>query len=1173
MIARFGSPGRFLAIVELQMKHLVLLASLFSLLLFCRISFAQTAGTGAISGVITDASGAVVPGATVTVTNAATGDTRTVKSTPEGNYSATLLPPGTYSVTVSKEGFKESKHTGIVVSVTETQALTIKLEVGSTSQTVEVSASASILQTESPSLGRVTNGEMVETLPLVTRNFSQIIGLSPGVNAEITNAAQLGRGGAQQTLSASGSSEMDNNFQMNGVGVNDVQESGVFSGGIPVPNPDSIQEFKVQTAAYDASYGRNGGANVNVVTKGGANDFHGSLFEFFRNTALNANDFFRNELGQPRAVLRQNQFGFTFGGPVKKNKLTFFTSFQGTRQANGIAPTCSTVFEEPLLTDTNRTAAGLGALFAGQSGFAGTGGGANVVQANGSNISPQAIAFLNLKLPNGQFLVPNPQARNPGSTNPATAGISAISDPCPFNELEYMVNADWNQSSKSKWEERFFLVNSQSTFTLNTPNSGGPPLLGFATQNPNHFRNLQLSNEYVLTSNLLNQLLLGYNRVWSPTLQSTPFAWSDIGVIAPSGPFNFENSVPQLNIGGAFTAGGNGQLVYDIQNSYSLQDNLSWVKGRHTIRFGGGLEQDQIIYDKYKFYGGLIFVSFPDFLLGEAGGSGPGKNGTPFSNVLETIEIPGVLDRHLRIWNGNLYVQDDMKVTSRLTLNAGLRYERLGDMNELFGRNANFNIYAANPNPPAAGTLQGWEVAGNYPGTPPAGVVVNSGSNLAFLGQGQNTFNPRFGFAWQLPKSNRLVLRGGFGVYHQAISGQPTVQLLTDLPWAELRIQALSPTPTFANPFPGGASTYPSFAHAFYSPATLLSPTAFNPDMRPPTIYHYSMNVQMEIAPNFLWEVGYVGTRGVHLLDIIRTNQAESASAANPIRGITTNTLANIPQRLPVEGFSPASFTQIAPVALSWYNALETSLTKRFSHGLQFLASYTWSRDLATDFNSNSGGNGGTQYGDQHNIAHDYGPDSFVRPQRFVFSGVWQIPTPQRWNSMLKYSLGGWRMSGVLTLQDGQRLGVTNVNATNAFGITTTDFAELSPNCTLSQVNSSGAVEDNLRHFINQSCFGNKNAPLPIVGSDGIATGFGNTGPGIIHGPAQENTDMALAKIIPVKWPNEAAGVEFRVEGFNLFNTPQFSNPVNAVNNATFGQILGTAVAPRIFQFALKLSF
>src|SRR5262249_29282405 len=399
---------------ERMKSRMLILVSL--LLIFPALALAQTASTGALIGVVTDSAGAVVVDAQVKVTNEATKETRTAASQSNGSYAFPLLPPGEYRVEFSKTGFKSAVKKGMQINVTETARFDVRLETGGVQEQVTITSDAALLQTESAALGRVTNQQLVSNLPLVTRNYTQIVTLSPGISAPVTNAGALGRGSgglSQGNFRANGTSGADNNFQMNGVQINDLQASGTFSGGVAIPNPDAIQEFKVQTGLYDASYGRNAGANVNVVTRSGGNEFHGNVFEFFRNDALNANDFFRNKAGQPKGVLKQNQFGFTFGGPILKDKLLFFVSYQGMRQINGVGGGGASNFFSPPFTN-DRSRAALGALFGGQ---AGAFGGVRVAP-DGSNISSQALALLNLKLPNGQFAIPTPQSVNPAQPFP-----------------------------------------------------------------------------------------------------------------------------------------------------------------------------------------------------------------------------------------------------------------------------------------------------------------------------------------------------------------------------------------------------------------------------------------------------------------------------------------------------------------------------------------------------------------------------------------------------------------------------------------------------------------------------------------------------------------------------------------------------------------------------------
>ncbi|MGH9854581.1 MAG: carboxypeptidase regulatory-like domain-containing protein, partial [Blastocatellia bacterium] len=430
------------------MKSISRILRLVCLLLsFPALALAQTANTGALTGVVTDSAGAVVVDAQVKVSNEATGETRTMSSQSNGSYAFPLLLPGAYRLEISKTGFKAAVKTELQVNVTETARFNVQLEPGGVQEQVVIAADAQLLQTESSALGRVTDRTLVSNLPLVTRNYTQIVALSPGIAAGVTNAAELGRGlGGESggSFRANGGFGRDNNFQMNGVQINDLQASGFFSGGVAVPNPDTIQEFKVQTGLYDATYGRNSGANVNVVTRSGGNQFHGTAFEFFRNNALNANEFFRNRSNQPRGVLKQNQFGFTLGGPIKKDKLLFFGSYQGMRQRNGVgAGGTSSYFSPPFTSDRSR--ATLGQMFAGRTGAAG----GVAVAADGSNISPQALALLNLKLANGDYVIPSPQQLDPTRAFDLR-GFSAFSIPAKFDEDQFLVNLDYVHTEKSK---------------------------------------------------------------------------------------------------------------------------------------------------------------------------------------------------------------------------------------------------------------------------------------------------------------------------------------------------------------------------------------------------------------------------------------------------------------------------------------------------------------------------------------------------------------------------------------------------------------------------------------------------------------------------------------------------------------------------------------------------
>jgi len=1125
---------------------------------FAPLCLGQSASTGALSGMVSDPTGAVVPGVRVKVINEATGETRTVTSDSDGKYVASLLPPGSYKIEAEGKGFKLGTRAGIGISVTETTSLDIQLEVGSPVESVTVNANAAVAQTESSTLGRVVDEKAVVNLPLVTRNYTQILGLSPGVTANVNNAAAIGRGsgGADSNFLATGTGtyvhgarSYDNNFQMNGVTISDLQGSGGSSGGFAIPNPDTLQGFKVQTALYDASFGRNAGANVNVTTKGGGNAFHGTVFEFFRNEALNANDFFFNRAGRKRGVLRQNQFGFTLGGPIVKDKLLFFTSYQGTRQTNGIVSGGSASVLSPPLTN-DRSAAALGTLFAGRTGS----NGGVAILANGSNINPVALRLLQAKNADGSFLLPTPQTiSSSGSFD--SRGSSVFSNPSRFNENQYMINLDFLHTDKSKFEGRYFSASSDQIQPLprNIP--------GFPLNTQQEYRNLTVAHTYLFSSNLFNEARFGYHRTDQGSDQGG-LNYADFGINAST------QVVLDLVITGSYDVGGGNDFLFS-QNNFTVQDTMTYIKGSHTLRFGGGINKGRINLPKAGATGRLTFNSFPDFLLGMSAA----QNGTAVSHIGQSFETIGIRERDLRATDGFVFFQDDFKLRSRVTLNLGVRYERISQFSEALGRGSNFRFDLANPNPPAGGSFAGFVLASNYSDTtPPAGVTILD-KDIVVDGNGQNTFGPRVGFAWQiLPNSTRLVLRGGYGIYYSRLSGQPLFQLVSLPPFSLIRQPsgAANPGATFANPFQLPLiqpDDFPIFVP--YSPTTRQSVRALAPDYRPSHTHQISLNMQSELFNNILLEVGYVGTRGKNLLRTRSLNQAKLASVANPIRGETTNTVANIPLRVPIQGFTPDGIRYIETSAESWYNGLEFSVTRRLSNGLQLQGSYTFSKILDSNGASDVNSNGiGVALGDQNIPLGGYGRASYDRTHRFVLSYIYEFPIAANKPGFIGKVLGGWSLSGVTTIQSGQALTITATNSNNIYGITT-NRVQLSGSCTYSQLQNAGAVNQRLTSanpYFKTSCFG----AFPVI--DG-GRGFGNSGVGIVNGPGQNNSDIAVIKRTPMNFLREGSNLEFRVEFFNAFNTTQFSNPVTNFSSAAFGTITSTAVSPRIVQMALKFNF
>jgi hypothetical protein len=562
------------------------------------------------------------------------------------------------------------------------------------------------------------------------------------------------------------------------------------------------------------------------------------------------------------------------------------------------------------------------------------------------------------------------------------------------------------------------------------------------------------------------------------------------------------------------------------------------------------------------------FLSWPDFLLGlNASNNGTGT----FSNVFASIDDYGLFDREYRIWEGSAFAQDDYKIGQRLTINIGLRYERLGQFGDNLGRNSSFDVSKANANPPPSGSVDGYIVASNFPGTPPAG-VTRANNSFANDGAGRNTLAPRIGFAWQiLPRTSHLVLRGGCGIYYSRPTGQAFFQSADGAPYSLVRLRtgSVNADATFQAPFVRPFPTPESFPlFPPYSPTSATTIVAVAPGFRPAMAQQLSLNVQGEPMEGWLLDVGYVGTRGTHLLRSRSLNQAQHASVENPIRGVTEDTVANIPLRVPVMGVPADSLYYVESEGNSWYNGLEVSLTKRLRHGLQFLASYTFSKALDTDgadINATSAGTALT-IGDQNSTRQRWGRASFDRTHRFVFGPIWALPGPS--DGFEHWFLAGWNLAAVVTIQSGSALTIADTNANNVFGISE-DRAELTPNCTTNQLVRGGPIQSKLNGYFNDSCL----TTPPIIGADGIGTAFGNSQTGIVDGPGQANLDLAVTKTVLLPWPREKSTVELRAEFYNAFNHPQFGNPDTNFTSPTFGVISSTAVNSRVVQLALRLNY
>ncbi len=916
--------------------------------------FAQTAGTGGISGTITDPTGAVVPQVSVSVTQIETGQSRFVATEGNGTYRVSLLPPGTYRIKFTATGFKALEVPSVTVSVTEVTIADETLQLGSQAEQVTVDAAVATLQTESSTVGAVIGAHDVSTLPLTNRNYTQILTLAAGVAGSVTNAAVLGRG--TQDISVNGGMYDQNNYQQDGIEINNygtgnATDNSSFYGGIAVPNPDSLEEFKVQTSLYDAGYGRNPGANVNVVTKSGANAFHGGVWEFLRNTDLNANDFFQNRNGLPRAPFLQNQFGGIMGGRIKKDKIFFFGSYQGTRQVNGLATQGHSTVDLPPLTN-DRSAATLGAKFCPQNNPTSKTFFAETVQVacDGSNINPVALAILNAKVAGGGYYIPTPQTILPNGI-----GFSSYSLPAHFTEDQVMFNTDFVITSKNTLSERFFFSRDDPTLTFSA--NGQTPGNAYSQFYGNE--NYLLRDTSILTNNLVNEARISLVRIPAHSHTGEALTSPQVGMTPIQTSFDY---LPVITVQGLFSAGGSSVDTYTQNtNQYQWSDQLSWTHGRHTIRTGFQAERVQWNWDYIgSARGSLTFESFADFLLGQSAQTNGSALG--IGNIYAaagSLYPPSGSIEGLRANTFSSFVQDDIKVNPRLTVNLGVRWEFHGLMSDKYGNQTNVweSLLLTQPVPPAGGSLVGYTVPSNFTGVVPNGVYQHDNTLQVPNGrQPVTNFGPRAGFAWQPLSSGHLVVRGGYGYFYDRISGNYFINgiVYISVPYiaGEGGTGVAEGQGTFQapfNPFNNFGWTNRTANFATNQSSNLIAGTV-QETMPTPLVQEYNLNLQYELPSRMLLEVGYTGSHGIHLQDKRQINQPNLASTANPVNGLTPNTTQNAVLRVPFVGFSPVGLQQVQDNADTRYNALTASLKKSLSHGVQFGAAYTFSKNTTDLF-------------------------------------------------------------------------------------------------------------------------------------------------------------------------------------------------------------------------------
>lgn len=1147
------------------------------------VSAQITSEKGAIRIALTDPQGASVAGAKVSVTSK-TGTAITKQSNPDGSVVFPLLDPGAYDVTVESPNFKRSVLSNVAVHVTEVTNLNIALELGTVSSEVVVSGeTAQTVNTSNATLGNVLTEKSVQDLPLSTRNFTFLLALNAGTSTPLPDATQAGRGEA--VINVAGQRGTANNLVINGTDSNEMLSNN-FS-DVPVPSPDSIEEFRVQTSLYDASQGKTSGGNVDVLTRGGTAAYHGEAYEFFRNDDMNSNLYFFNATSTPRPVLKQNQFGGNFGGPLPTfndnpvlKDTFFFGSYEGTRQINGVAGSAQADF--PVLP-AQRTEANIESAFG----------------LTPGSLNPVALAILNAPGHFGGFLIPS------GTGTPGSFGEATFSEPLLYNENQFNINFDKLIGSKNKISERFFYSNSNTNNPLGGEDSQSSVNNSFGAGDvtPNDNRLATIAWTSTISPNLINEARFGYNRI-TLAIKADPTA-----SLASVGMSRFNSAtIPEIpllitgDIGPEFGGASTNFDQQDVDNTFNFADTLAWTHGKHTVRMGVEYRRYQInLFNNFAENGFLFFNSFQDFLVGNFG------NG-------ETFVGSGITNRAFRGNDIGGYVQDDWKIFKRLTLNLGLRYDYMGPLSDTKDRIGNFDpslLDATTRENAGPGILNGFilPAGANFgsimgtPGVSPSTLLSNSPHNFA----------PRVSFAWDPKGDGKTSIRGGYGIYYIRTSGQTLLQLITSEPFFQLSANAFGPTApagvTLANPFPNlpTDNQFPIFSvpptftgfdangNATFN-GNVLALNPFDRNLVTPYTGNWNLSIQRELPFHFNVEIGYIGSTGVHLLDSLQRNQALLANAANPItvggaNGVpqtvlTTNSVNDVEARAGVLGFDAGGgLNEVTDLGHSSYNALVFTVNHRTGN-LFLQASYTFSKSMDNE----SGGfdqDLGSAPGNQLDIRSQRAVSDFNVPQRIVVAYEYGLPGFR--SGPVGYALGHWSVGGVTTFQSGLPANITcGICGGNLFGVSpTSTHPDLVGNFGSLMLSGSPEKFTGTTSVFNSSVLG---APASLAGGAQACnlnieggpgnqcftigpsggTLFGDLGRNVVHGPFDQNWDMYLSKKFPL---TERFSLTFRAEAFNVFNHPNFVLNNTAFGFPSFGIYSSTVGNPRILQLALKFDF
>src|SRR5579872_1584575 len=1195
---------------------------------------------GAIAGTVSDSTGAVIARGDVALVNNDTGFKKTTATKDDGSFFFPDLPIGTYTLTFNQVGFKKEVHDRVLVQANRTATVTVKLQPGGNDTTIEVTTTP-LLNSVDTTNGYVLNSQQIEETPLGTGSFTQLAVLSPGVNADFLAGTGTNAGLGNQSIWANGQRDTSNTFTINSVSVSNIfngKSSSQVTGNrnvlntgesflndgatiqtntsvydaigqsLPSPPPETIQELRVNTSMYDATQGATSGAHIDVSTRSGTNAMHGQVYGYRDFGGLDANNFFFNngENGAtapiPQLPVHRGIAGGTLGGPIKKDKLFYFASYQWTSDSDSLTGGFERFSVPSKLTD-DRSPATLLAL-------------AQALTPKGKTaptaIDPVAVALLQFKLPNGQLLIPSSQNPEPGAK--ATSDGVLVAPASTFFAHQANGNLDYIVNSK----DQIFLKTYFQVDPTTTPFTSGNNALGFPQQLLAQGDTASLQNVISVSPSVSWDQKIGFVREKAFSTAGQPLTPGAAGInlfgsqqfpgISIRAAGDQDPNAARL---GGFRVGPTSNFANTgvAQNQLELTSNLTWVKGRHTFQFGGNFDRSQLnVINLANQVGVVTFDTFQNFLTG-----------TIDSN--RSSLFTGATTRYYRASQAGMYASDKLRLTKTLNLTAGLRYDWDGPLSELNGNLINFNPTQYQFNA-ATDTIvnDGLSVAGNNPQFATPGT-----SNSTITGR-QWGISPRLGLAWSPSFVKNVVVRAGWGMYYDRgeffTEFSPTAGGGINGPFgATLQppavVQTSAPKGTaFANPFGTAAPPAGETPQAFANSLPNLVATAkgarpfefggYDPRNTLPYSENWNLDIQWQPINDWVITTAYIGNKGLHLVEPIPFNQAGIATQQNPINGqtlsygfnakgvsaenISTFDGGNTDLRVPFVGFSPNSVLYQTN-GISTYNAAQLQVTKRFSHGFMVNTSYTWSRTLDEGSALGLFFNGNNAF----DLRQNYGSSDFDRTHVLSINYIYQIPRIASFHGLANKFLNGWGIAGVTTFESGQPYSVIDFSgAVGSIFYSTNDFIT-NPIVPLAPGFTPQTAGDG-HGGLNPAAFG----PVFLQpGQDGVPacdpvtkacdtfeSTFSNNGRNLFRGPFQKRGDISIFKDTAI---NERVHIKYAFNVFNVTNTPSFdtpnnnasfnsgfSNPPNIVpagQAGGFGPIQNTIGSPRLVQMSLHVAF